>query len=152
SYKLQRYSQLIKDSEDGRHIAKLAYGLWVLAIGLPIGAIVSGILTYIAAHHAGFTPASVVISNYLGLIYPLIAFLLISRGAWGLSELSRARPSLRIVHLVVATTILLGVVFCCLIVAGHTELRATYHMSPKLVMLTLGAPYMYIWFLGLFSV
>ena len=152
SYKLQRYSQLIKGSEDGRHIARLAHGLLLLAIGLPTAAIVGGTLSIIAAHNPGFTATSTVISNYLSIVFPLLAFVWISRGAWGLSELSKARPSLRIFNLVVIAALLLGIIFCCLIVLDHTKLRATYHMSPELVMLTLGVPYIYMWFLGLFSV
>lgn len=152
SYKLQRYSQLIKESEDGRQIRRLAHGLLLLAIGLPTAAIAGGILSIIAAHHPGFTAASTVTSNYLNIIFPLLAFIWISRGAWGLSELSKARPSLRVFNLVVIATLLLGIVFCCLIVLDHAELRKTYHMSPQLVMLTLGAPYIYMWFLGMFSV
>ncbi len=69
-----------------------------------------------------------------------------------MSDINKARPSLKLLHLEILSTIILGVIFCCLIVLDHRELRATYHMSPELVMLTLGIPYMYMWFLGLFSV
>jgi hypothetical protein len=59
---------------------------------------------------------------------------------------------LLILNAVGLTVLILGMVFCCLIVLDHTELRQVYHMSPELVMLTLGIPYIYTWFLGLFAV
>ncbi|MEJ0072491.1 MAG: hypothetical protein WDN27_00110 [Candidatus Saccharibacteria bacterium] len=149
--KLYRYSQLIKASKDGRQIAKLARGLLLLSLGLPITTIIGGILSIIAAHNPGFKSASVIVNNYLGVVFPLAAFLWISMGARGLSELSKSRPRLWLLNIVTLSVIVLGVVFCSLIVADHQELRTSYHMSPELVMLTLGIPYMYIWFLGLFS-
>jgi hypothetical protein len=147
--RLHRYSQLIKDGAEGKHIRLLSLGLLFLALGLPTTAIVSDILSRVAEHHHSFTATSVVIKNYLGLLFPLAAFFCISLAARGLSTLTRTRPSFLTTHIVILIAITLGVVFCCLIVANHRELRLTYHLSTRLVMLTLGIPYMYIWFLGL---
>jgi hypothetical protein len=45
----------------------------------------------------------------------------------------------------------LGVVFCDLIAHSHHSLRASYHLSYGIVMLTLAIPYTYIWLLGLWA-
>lgn len=149
SQKFYRYSQLIKGSKDGPHIAKLSRGLLLLAFGLPIVALTSSILNLIALHHPGFKNTSVVVGNYITLLFPLLAFFWIGLGARGLSDMSHARPRFWVANLVILAVIILGVVFCCLIVLNHRTLRTSYHMSPQLVMLTLGAPYMYVWLLGL---
>jgi hypothetical protein len=111
-----------------------------------------GILSIISAHHPSFQATSVIINNYVAIIAPLGAFLCISIGARGLSNIAKLRPKLLYSNLVVLGSIALGIVFCCLIVLDHAELRRTYHMSPELVMLTLGIPYTYIWLLGISSV
>jgi hypothetical protein len=147
--RLQQYGQLITGSAESKHIKRLALGLLFLAAGLPLMAIISGLLSLIAKHHASFTANAVIINNYLSLISPLLAFLYINVAARGLSDLAKRRPRLRFTNLVILTLITLGVVFCCLITANHHQLRLTYHLSPQLVMLSLGIPYMYIWFLGL---
>jgi hypothetical protein len=147
--KLYIYRKAIGNGVESLSIAKLARGLLFLSIGLPAVNILSGILGLIARHNASFDAASVIITNYANVVFPLIAFLYISLGARRLSNLRKTRPRLIMIHAVVLTTIVLGVVFCSLIAADHRELRLTYHMSPELVMLTLAIPYMYIWFLGL---
>jgi hypothetical protein len=149
--KLHSYSQLIQTGKDGKQIARLATGLLLLAVGLPVGAILGGILSIIAAHEPSFKNPSVIISNYLGVLFPLLAFLWIGRGARGLSNLIKGRPQFWKTNVTTVAVITLGVIFCCLIVLDHAELRKAYHMSPELVMLTLGIPYMYTWFLGFFA-
>jgi hypothetical protein len=149
--KLHRYSQLIKAGKEGKQIDKIAQGLLVLSIGLPIAAIVSSALSVIAAHHPSFQAISVIIKNYFGLVFPLLAFILISIGARGLGDVGKTRPRLLLLNITMLATVALGVGFCCLIVLAHKDLRHTYHMSPELVMITLGIPYIYSWFLGLFA-
>lgn len=149
--KLSSYSRLIHSGEEGKRIARLARGLLLLSIGLPITAVLSGVLSIIAAHNPGFAAPSVIINNYTGVVFPLLAMLWLSMGARGLGELAKTRLRLRLLNVIVLATIVLGVIFCCLVVQGHKQLRIVYHMSPELVMLTLGIPYMYTWFLGLYS-
>lgn len=150
--RLQRYSLLIKNNQDGRQISKLSIGLLVLAIGVPVSAIVSGILAAIARWHPEFAGTSTIISNYVSVIYLLVAFFLIYQAVRNLNEPYRSQPSTVANHAVVLIVITLGVIFCDLIARGHKTLMLSYHMSYSLVMLTLAVPYMYIWFLGLFAI
>ena len=150
--KLFRYSSLIRSDKDGKQIFRMSRGLLILAVGLPLSSILSSLLAIITAHNPGFKPASIVISNYYGMAYPLLAFIWISIGARGLSNLAKTRPRLLVLNIVALVVISLGVGFCCLVGLAHSDLRQTYHMSPQLVMLTLGIPYMYSWFLGMFAV
>ena len=86
--KLHDYGQLIKGNRDGKPINSSGVRLLALAIGVPAGAIISGAMTLITQRHPGFMTASVIISNYIGVVYALIAFFLIGNGAArSLSEL-----------------------------------------------------------------
>lgn len=147
--KLYKYKQLIQNNRDGKQVALLTRGLLVLALGLPLSSILSNILNLIARHNVSFTAATVVISNFASALYILVAFIFLGMGARGLNVLAKTRAGFWSRNVVVLAAIVLGVVFCCLIVLDHDELRKTYHMSPQLVMLTLGIPYIYSWFLGL---
>lgn len=150
--KLSRYASLIRSDKDGSQIFHLARGLLLLAVGLPIAAILSTILNIIASHVPDFKPSAVVINNYCGILFPLWGFLLMSIGARGLGNLAKTRPRFTVLNAITLAVIILGVGFCCLVSVGHTAVRNTYHMSPGLVMLTLGVPYMYTWFLGLLTI
>jgi hypothetical protein len=147
--KFHHYSRLLERGKDGPPIAKLSRGLLFLSFGLPITAIIAGLLNLIALHNPEFKTVTVIINNYVALVFPLLAFFWICLGARGLADINRLRPRFIAGQAVILSVITLGVVFCCLIVLNHRTLRTTYHMSPQLVMLTIGIPYMYIWYLGL---
>ena len=149
---LRRYGKLIKDNRDGIPVAKLSTGLFVFAFGMPISSILASTLKLIANAHPGFSGASTIISNYFQVAYLVVAFLFVSLAARGLSALSRSRPSLGVVNVVVLVSIVLGVVYCALIASAHHNIVTNYHMSYIWVMLTFGIPYIYIWFLGLYAI
>lgn len=152
--KLNRYGQLIKKNQDGVQVARLARGLFALAIGLPISSLVTSLLTLLALRHPGLTSFSVILPHFIDIAYMLIAFLFFSAGVRGLGSLSKSRPGVIMTHSIVFVVIVLGVVFCNLITWAHDRhtLLASFHMSYSLVMLTVAIPYMFIWFLGLSSI
>lgn len=150
-YKLRAYSRLIKANQDGRQVNTMANGLLVLAIGFPLSSITSNLLELIGRHSAGLTTAAPIVSHYLSAVYLLIAFIFIAMGARGLNDITKLRLSLRTINTLTLTVIILGTVFCFLVARSHHDIHNSYHMSYGLVMLTLGIPYMYTWFLGLFS-
>lgn len=150
-YKLRAYSRLIRANRDGRQVNTMANGLLALAIGLPLSSIISSLLELIGRHHAGLAAATPIVSHYLSAVYPLVAFIFISIGARRLNDLAKLRLSLRTINTLTLTAIVLGTIFCFLVARSHHDIRTSYHMSYGLVMLTLGIPYMYTWFLGLFS-
>ncbi|HSX43556.1 MAG TPA: hypothetical protein VLF59_05745 [Candidatus Saccharimonadales bacterium] len=148
---LQRYSRLIKGGAEGKQVHTLARGLFLLAIGMPLASIFSAALNVVTVHRPSFKATAVIIQNYVNLVFPLAAFLFISAGSRGLTDLRKARPRLLMLNMVIGAVTILGIVFCSLITVAHHALRTKYHMSPELVMLTLGIPYVYMWFLGLLA-
>lgn len=149
--RLHRYSKLIRNNKDGKAVMRLSDGLLAFALGIPLSSILSTALKVIGRHYPSLTGITTITSNYIGVLYPLIAFIFISMGARALSEISKSRPSLKIFNILVLAIIAIGVIFCDLIARAHHNLYHTYHLSYSLVMLTLGIPYMYMWFLGLFA-
>lgn len=150
--RLHRYSQLIKRERDGKQVVKLANGLLILALGLPLNSIIGNALALYARTHPGFAAPATIISNYIGVAYPLAAFIFINSGTRGLNAFSREHPSFLLGNAVVLADIILGVIFCTLIAHAHHSLQNSYHMSSGLVMLTFAIPYMYMWFLGMYAV
>jgi hypothetical protein len=146
--KMQTYTRLIGTQKDGQAIAWLTKGLLVLAVGLPLNSIVSSTLTLIARSEPGFTNAAAILNNYLGMLYPLLAFVCISFGARALNDLNRSKLSLLSLYSVTLLTIVLGVGFCDLIARAHANIRTTYHLTYSLVMFTFAIPCMFMWFLG----
>lgn len=82
--KLRGYAQPIKGSKDGRQVAKITTGIMILALGLPISAIIAGGLALLVRHHMITIAASTIINNYVALLFPLAAFVMVSRGTRGL--------------------------------------------------------------------
>jgi hypothetical protein len=147
--KLANYATLIKRAEDGRQVHRLATGLLFLVIGLPISSIITQILTLLTNHNAGLTGLSVVIKTYVGLIFPLTAFITISNGARGLSVLAKKRPTYLASQILTLILIVGGVMYGYMMSNLHQTVGETYHMSLGLVLATVVIPYIYTWFIGL---
>jgi hypothetical protein len=148
--KLRQYTSLISTTKDGRHVASLTKGIAFLAIGLPVTSLTSTGFSIIAQHYASFTPAAAIMRTFISLLFPLLGFIFISRGARGLSDLAKQRPSYRAVNILAAIFIAIGV-FYCFVMLNASGMEAMYHMPTWLVLLTVVGPYLYMWFLGIVS-
>lgn len=148
--KLNEYTSLISRDKDGRQAAKLTKGVFFLVMWLPVSTTLSAILNFFAQRHPDLLPTFTVIENYVGLALPLLGFVFISKGAHGLNRLIRERPSYKVMHGLVILVIYLGIIYCRLVVS--TDQRdAVYHLSLWWILLTIAAPYIYMWFTGLIS-
>jgi hypothetical protein len=149
---LKQYSQKIQNNKDGREVARIANGLMVLGIGMPITSIVSALSGYAIRRFTGAHVAVDVIDNYISLLVPLLAFSWINRGTYGLSESIGRRISRPASQLLAVSLIVIGVFYVYLATTSHVNLHDTYHLPFTLVLLTQIAPYLYVWYLGLRSV
>jgi hypothetical protein len=148
--KLQSYSRLIAGGKDHKPVAWLKKGIFVIALWLPVSSVISSILKYIASHHVAMLPAITIIDNYISLLLPLIAFFLLSKGARGLSDLTRQRPTFGATNLLTAAVIYLGLIDYHLVISTHDR-AAVYHMSLWFILTTLVAPYIYMWYIGIMT-
>lgn len=148
--KLHDYAYLIKKDRDGRYISKIAKGVLFLVMWLPVSSVVSAILNYISLRHAGLLPAAKIVENYVSLVFPLLGFSYIGIGARGLSELVRRRPTYRAANILIILFIYIGLVYYHL-VATTFHRSQVYHMSIWPILVTIVAPYLYMWFVGMLA-
>lgn len=149
--RIREYSSHISGTKDGRQVSKLATGVFMLALWLPVTAAASSVLNYFTLHHPGFAPTAEIINNYLSLLFPLAGFVYIGIGARGLSEIIKQRPTYRAVNILALTILYLGLTYARLVATTHGR-NEVYHMNIWFILMTLVVPYIYMWFLGLLSV
>src|SRR6185437_9790703 len=100
----------------------------------------------------------IIVSHYLSLVFPLIAFIFISFGARRLTELVKARPSQAAVYTLAASFIIIGAGFTFFVFEGvpihglfQPTNRAVYDLPYWLLFFTIVVPYIFTWFIGLLA-
>lgn len=149
--KLQEYTRYIKKSSEGRAFRKLTIGMGVLAFGLVIPTLVSLVFGVIAQMHPGFKATGTVTTNYLTIIMPLIAFSFINTASRWLTGPIKVRARLYTIRLFVIFFIVLCTVYTRLVLHGHDLHADSYYLNGFFLLTTVVIPYLYIWFLALFS-
>jgi hypothetical protein len=156
--KLKQYAELIADSPESSGYANLARGCQWLTWGLPISAIASILLTTISRDDQSLLPKAIIMSNYISLLFPVLAFTYMSRGSEALLsghyDLAKQRHKNRLIQIVF---IAVGLIYSFLILKnfGASELGSSanqYYLPVWLVVISLIIPYLYAWFLGLLTV
>lgn len=148
--KLRRYSKLIAKSPDGKQVSKIATGLLIVAIGMPVNSISGGLVSNLVQHQPEFAALATIIRNYLILALPLLGFLFVSHGAYGLGLLAKHRPRLRATHALALVYVVVSVLYCYVITTSR-DLQAVYHLPAWLVIFTIVAPYLYTWYIGVLA-
>jgi hypothetical protein len=148
--KLRAYTRTIHDTPDGQHVAKITTGLLFLVIGLPVTSLSSSVLAILVEHNHSWIAAGTIVKNYLTLLFPLLGFMYISRGARGLSELAGQRPSYWATNLLAAIFIILGIVYSYVILHSQ-NIETLYHLPVWLVLSTLAGPYLFMWNIGILA-
>lgn len=150
--RLKSYTRLIGGSAEGSPFNRLADGLGILALSLPLRSVVSAVLNHLAVNDPGLDAVATVVSNYTGLALSLVSFMLIASGARGLllSLRSRNRDG-PVSNYAVLALILLSSIFTWLILsgpAGSGAVTEAYQTPPWVVILTLAVPYLFAWYQG----
>ena len=152
--RLREYVQLVRKTPEGVHFDKLATGTAWLAWSLPLPAIVVLLLGGLANHWPGFYATSIIISNYLELALPLVAFSIIGVASRGLVNQAKLKISLLSSRLIMLLLLAAGVLYCYL-AFQHLDLSSLgsthnpYFLPLWLMVLSLIIPYLYAWFVGL---
>ncbi|HET9174368.1 MAG TPA: hypothetical protein VFN56_03740 [Candidatus Saccharimonadales bacterium] len=153
---LRRYSFIVSKTREGTAFASLSEGAKWLAWGLPVPALISIILNSIANSHPGFTAAATIISNYVSLTVPLVAFNFMSSGSRSLLQKDKLQVTAQSAKLLVLGFVIIGVVFCYFIFRNLASLHAVssqgpYYLPNWLLILTIIIPYLYSWLIGLLA-
>jgi hypothetical protein len=146
-YKLHTYARIIQKSKEGKCIAILCKGLLLLVLWLPISSVSSSVFNYIATKHTGMVAAATIVNNYINLILPLAGFIYIGRGANGLNKFAKQHISYRATCALAIMLVYIGLIYYHLLISTKDR-PEVYHLSIWLLLITLIAPYIFMWFLG----
>lgn len=153
--KLRRYSDTIKSTPEGKSVALITNGIMIQALGLPITSIVNKVLRYVGQQHDALLTPFTISTNYVSMLFPLIAFVLIGIGANGLTSLRKQRTSRFGIHAMVVLFAFLSVTYTYFVVhfafSGDPRAGSIYQMPLWLVLISLVVPYIYTWFIGVLA-
>ncbi|HWB39429.1 MAG TPA: hypothetical protein VG604_04315 [Candidatus Saccharimonadales bacterium] len=145
--RLQSYANMVRHQKDGAAVLTISHGIFLLALWLPVSELVSAILGYTVTHHPTWLAATTIIDNYLNLALPLAGFILIGKGARSLSGLVKRGYAYYVSNLLTLGVVYAGVTYTHLVVATENR-ELVYHLSLWPILLTIIAPYIYMWFTG----
>lgn len=147
--KLHQYTHAISGTAEGDAFKSIAYGVTVLAWGLAIPTLLSLLLGVIEIWQPNFHAAHTLISAYVTLAVTLVAFTLINSGTHKLVNIVKARPRPNTLRIVVFIFIVSGLLFARIVLRSRTA--GSYPLSYYPLVLTIIAPYLYTWIVGLYS-
>lgn len=153
---LKQYAGIMSKTNEGAYFDRLATGCSWLAWSLPVSAIVSLTLGAATNQWPSFYPKAVIMSNYLNLILPLVAFSIIGEASRGLINYAKVRLSLANTRSVIVLFLLIGV-FYCYLTFKHFNLTSlasssnSYYLPVWLLVVSVIIPYLYAWFSGILA-
>ena len=153
--RFRSYGALVHDSKEGAALNYLSTGLMILAFSLPVTSILSSLLSYLALNHTELLPSTTIVRNYTSLLFSLGAFILISKGARGLTGTIKKRPA----HILsnermVQFIIILSSIFTWLLITKPLRGDSTinyYYLPEWLLIFTIAIPYLYAWYKGIIA-
>lgn len=154
--KLADYAQSIRKTPEGSDFKMLVKGIGWLAWSLPLTVIISFSLNAFANKWPSFHHTAIILSNYINLILPLIAFTIIGNAARGLVSRSKLDIYLINSRAITFTFVIIGVLYCYL-TFQHFDLSSfgsannPYYLPIWLMVITVTIPYLYAWFVGLLA-
>ncbi len=156
SAKLRDYAYQIRKTPQGLHFNNLANACTWLALSLPVPAIAGQLLNALANKWANFHPTAIIITNYINIILPLIAFSIVGIASRGLIRDAKLTLSLATTRFIMILFLVIGVLFCYLTFRQFdlTSLQAStnpYFLPLWLMVITVTIPSLYAWFVGLLA-
>ena len=153
---LRQYAGSLSQTAEGEHFERLATGCAWLAWSLPITALTSLILGSLASKAPGFQGTSVIVTNYVNLLLPLVAFSIIGIASRGLVSQANLKISLASAQIIILLFLTAGVLYCYLTFSHFnlSDIGSThnpYHLPIWLMAISVIIPYLYAWFVGLLA-
>lgn len=148
---LEAYADAVEDTPEGVPSRKLALGIKVLAWGLILPTILSTLLNLIELNTPNFTPARAIINHYAAVLVPVIAFTIIADAAQGFTGIVRTHRAQSVIRVLMFIFIVLGIFFIHAVVHNQTISDNPYYLPFYPLVLTIVAPYLYAWVMGLLA-
>lgn len=155
-----RYANKIKDSNDGKGIAYLAWGLAVYSFGQIITAIISRLLVYLVTQHELNTSVMTIVNTHLTALVAVVSFGLFLFGS------SKLLTTLKKAKVQTSYSFISGLVLAIIsalygaatlanpsrTVATGSSINASFYMPDWLIVTTIVLPYVIVWACGFFAV
>lgn len=154
--RLYEYAKSVAGTREGSSFQQLAKGCAWLAWSLPAPLLLSFLLSAYANAHPDFQPTSIIISNYLYLIFSLTALSLVGVASRALTASASLTFSVARARGIIVGFIVAGLLYCYFTFQRFdlTSFGATnnpYYLPLGLMVLTVIIPYLYAWFIGLLA-
>lgn len=154
--KFKTYAETIKKAKDGTAMSKVADGLLLLALYMPISAIVNSAGLMISRSHPNFLPSATIISNYANLALALAAFYIIYRGSeCFLPLLKKYNGKLPDENVMVWLFVVFSTIYAYFTLNNParqfptaTTARAAYYLPDWLLFISIVIPSIVMWYLG----
>ncbi len=155
--RLQQYAAYIYKTPEGIHFERLARGCLWLAWSLPVTIITPLVLNAATSRWPHFHPTAVILTNYLNLLIPLVAFSAIANASRGLLTKAHVKFSVTHTRFIVFAFIAFGVLYCFLTfqrfdLSSLSSSHNPYFLPIWLMVVTITIPYLYAWFIGILAV
>jgi hypothetical protein len=153
---LKHYAKSLEGSEEAASYKKLAIGFGWLAWSLPATALISIIVSSISYKVNGFKPASIIITNYINLLLPLIAFTIISTASRSIASKAKLKISLAAARINILLYLTAAVFYCYFTFMRFnlhylSSTKNLFYLPVWLMIITIIIPYLYAWFIGIFA-
>lgn len=154
--RLNEYADAIASTKEGHHFKQLAKGCTWLAWSLPLSAIFLLMFGALSNQWHSLGTTSIILGNYITLLLPLAAFIIIGGASRGLVSDANLKLGHVGSRLIMLAFVLAGVLYCYLTFRQFdlSSLKTTnnpYMLPIWLAVLTITVPYLYAWFVGLIA-
>lgn len=151
--RFHEYALAVRKSREGRSLNYLATGLMVLIFSLPLLSSLSSMFTYYSRQRPDLLPTLTILKNYLNLLFPFIAFLLIAKGADSLLKTLKSQKVAFAPRFSLVGIIALSCIYTWLITTRpiDTTGNASYYLPNVLILFSLAIPYLFMWCKGLMA-
>jgi hypothetical protein len=156
---LKRYAQTIEKGFDGQSLHKMSIGLFVLALGM-ISSSLFGTIRSLNIYNPEIVVIMTILTNYLNVITPLIAYFLIFQSSSKLLHNINAKAVSQVHKLLALLPLgILAALYIWLTLSNpnrqtpvSSDTAASFYLSDPLIFLTIIIPVVIAWGLGILSV
>jgi hypothetical protein len=156
--KFKQYANTIAGRKEGKAFDKIAQGLLMLALWLPINGITTNLSTYVASNNPGYAAAATIIKNYIVVVVVLLAFYFLYIGSSSLLKKTKriAVPKRSLVNLIFVVLSLFFVYWTLINPVRQFPSAeyptAVYYLPDWLLIPTIILPYLAAFYFGMLAV
>ena len=149
---INKFSSLVKDSQEGPAYQRFSNGVRWIALYLPISSLVSVAVYAVANGHPELRRLAHYISTYVAIFIAVMAFSIISTGARQIADMNKVRPGVLQTRLVSLIFMIIGVVYSVILTRQYYIGISTYQLPLILLVFTIIVPYLYAWLQGMLAI